>query len=502
MTTQLERVETAYPPAPQPAALPPSPPLTPARQLARLSFPAPAESNEVQAASKKEQRQEWFREAACFFATFVSGWSDASSGPLIPYMQAHYKISYTVVSMLFVGTMGGCLVAASTLGTLARRFGIGKVMTCGAILQTLVYSLLVPAFPWPAYPTLYVGSGFGVALQMALCNVYISSMKNNADRHLGFLHAFYGLGAVVSPLAATAIASHGVLFARFYGISAGLAAISLTLITFAFKFSYRMDMSDDVPPAPQTPLERTGPSIELSERGLPSPAPSTLSKIDGGREAEEGRATVPTLDTSLPTATPRATWRDNQFVRVFSQRATLCAAFFVWFYVGSEVATGGWLVTFLQQERAGGDGAGWVSAGYWGGLCAGRIVLLPVTAWIGEQRALPIYTASALLLEFAIWFRNDFIGNSVVVSIIGLLMGPSYPILVSILTKLIPRRLHNETISIVAACGQIGSAVFPFVTGALAERFSPAALPAVMIVLLAGQLAAWFGMPKVARKAE
>lgn len=51
----------------------------------------------------------------------IAGWSDASSGPLIPYiqvsrstvsllcanadsrLQAYYGISYTVVSMLFVG---------------------------------------------------------------------------------------------------------------------------------------------------------------------------------------------------------------------------------------------------------------------------------------------------------------------------------------------------------------------------------------------------------------
>lgn len=32
----------------------------------------------------------------------IGGWSDASAGPLLPYIQAYYGISYTVVSTLFI----------------------------------------------------------------------------------------------------------------------------------------------------------------------------------------------------------------------------------------------------------------------------------------------------------------------------------------------------------------------------------------------------------------
>lgn len=124
----------------------------------------------------------------------IAGWSDASSGPLIPYIQAYYGVSYTIVSMLFVGQMIGwvfllvdwlwwVLVLIWTSGVnrflsagfinthLTARFGLvsvlrstpgiwyvtilicsdtkGRVITLGAIIQVFGYIFLVPAFPFP-----------------------------------------------------------------------------------------------------------------------------------------------------------------------------------------------------------------------------------------------------------------------------------------------------------------------------------------------------------------
>jgi fucose permease len=48
-------------------------------------------------------------------------------------------------------------------------------------------------------------------------------------------------------------------------------------------------------------------------------------------------------------------------------------------YVGAEVTLGGWIVTYVVQERNGGPSAGYISSGFFGGLAMGRVILIPLT---------------------------------------------------------------------------------------------------------------------------
>ena len=43
-------------------------------------------------------------------------------------------------------------------------------------------------------------------------------------------------------------------------------------------------------------------------------------------------------------------------------------------------------------------------------------------------------------VKFAVWFADSFIGNAVVVSLVGVVIGPIYPILMSLITKLFPHQ--------------------------------------------------------------
>jgi len=37
---------------------------------------------------------------ACYWALAAAGWNDASTGPLIPYIESYYRLTYTVVSTM------------------------------------------------------------------------------------------------------------------------------------------------------------------------------------------------------------------------------------------------------------------------------------------------------------------------------------------------------------------------------------------------------------------
>ncbi|GAA5992868.1 hypothetical protein JCM10908_001382 [Rhodotorula pacifica] len=504
----------------------PSPPLTPPphgirtnSQLARSDLLERTASQRSTTTTMREEAliahaaksAKWdtrLREISCHISLVIAGWGDASSGPLIPYMQAHYKISYTVVSMLFVGQAAGFFIAALVNSWLTQRFGLGKVIVIGAALQALAYGLLTPAFPFPAFPVIFAFGGFGMALQDAQANVYIAGQPN-AEVKLGYLHASYGLGAAVVPLAATGFASSGILFARFYAISCGLALLNTALLLYGFKFSYVVDVSEPISETieapgvpPLTVLEGEhagGESIEMDQRQT---EPTTPTEKWDRSELEAGRIDAETLDTRFGQASSRPVKKSNIMVDALKTRATVFASLFILLYVGSEVSMGGWIVTFLLDNRNGGPDAGYVATGFWFGLMVGRIILNPLTIRIGEKRALYCYLTIALALEFAIWFADSLVGNAVVVALIGVLIGPCYPVAISVLTKVIPRRLHATSIGFCASFGQIGAAAFPFAVGALAQRFSPAALQPVMVVLFAVQMAFWWLVPRPPQKKE
>ncbi|GAA5875339.1 hypothetical protein JCM8547_003208 [Rhodosporidiobolus lusitaniae] len=458
--------------------------------------------------SKQAKHRRWMRELACHFSLFIAGWGDASSGPLIPYIQAHYNISYTVVSMLFVGQMAGFLVASVVTSYLNTRFGLGKTIVIGSVFQGVAYALLIAAFPFPVVPVIMALGGLGLALQDSMANCFVATLPNS-EKKLGYLHGSYGLGAAVVPLAATAFASSGILFARFYSISAGIAVINTLLLLYGFKFKYRLDTPEDpdltmdAPGIPPITVDG-GRDIELVERRESTAVQSVVDKTASLSDVEGGRVEPTQLDTafSTPAREEKKSWKEDVLVQALHKRSTIFISIFAFLYVGAEVSMGGWIVTFMQTDRNGGPDAGYVASGYWFGLMLGRILLPSLTLLMGEQNSIYVYNSTALALEFSIWYADSLVGNAVVVALIGVLMGPSYPVLVSVLSKLLPRHLHAPAISFAAAFGQVGAACFPFMTGALAGRFEPIVLQPVMIVLLFGMMVCWFFVPRIQKKSQ
>lgn len=117
-----------------------------------------------------------------------------------------------------------------------------------------------------------------MALQDASANVFVATLPNSEQvqslfpapssaarthsywQKFGILHASYGLGAMVCPLAATAFASSGIRFSYFYAISISLALFNIAILLVAFKFDYRIDDGTHVSAA-------TAEEIEMDVKG-------------------------------------------------------------------------------------------------------------------------------------------------------------------------------------------------------------------------------------------
>lgn len=80
--------------------------------------------------------------------------------------------------------------------------------------------------------------------------------------------------------------------------------------------------------------------------------------------------------------------KESRLKESLNSRVTWVVSFFLLCYVGVEVALGGWIVTFMRQERAGQPfESGMVATGFWTGIASGRFVLGFLTPKLGEKFA-------------------------------------------------------------------------------------------------------------------
>lgn len=152
----------------------------------------------------------------------------------------------------------------------------------------------------------------------------------------------------------------------------------------------------------------------------------------------------------------------------------------------------GWIITYIITKRQGGPSSGYISSGFYGGLIIGRValqwvnrlvcfilklnLLVFMSLQVGEHRALYFYAILTIALELVVWLVSSLIGNGVAISIIGVLLGPFYPIAMNHASRILPRWLLSGAMGWIAGFGQAGSALGPFVTGALASGYGISAL--------------------------
>lgn len=73
-------------------------------------------------------------------------------------------------------------------------------------------------------------------------------------------------------------------------------------------------------------------------------------------------------------------------------------------------------------------------------------------------------------LELVVWLVPSLVGGAVAVSIVGLLLGPMYPIAMNQAGRVLPKWLLTGSIGWIAGFGQAGSAAIPFITGAISSK--------------------------------
>ncbi|KAH7885743.1 major facilitator superfamily domain-containing protein [Phlebopus sp. FC_14] len=384
----------------------------------------------------------------CWFL-FLEGWNDGANGPLLPRIQQVYGIGYAVVSLIFVLACVGFITGALLNVVLSEKLGFGKVMVLGAVLQVAAYAMECAAPPFPVFVFGYFINGIGLALQNAQSIAYVACFKEGAETKMGILMAAYGAGAFSSPLVATQFSQlrH---WSFHYFTSLGIALSNITALTLVF----RLKRQDEC----------------LAEVGI--------------------------------AAEPKSTSEHSHFRQIFSLKDVHLLACFVLFYVGAEVTIGGWIVTYIIDVRGGGASSGYISSGFFGGLMFGRLALMWVNEKVGERRAQFLYAVIAIALEFIVWFVPSLVGDAVAVAAIGTVMGPMYPIVMNHCGRVLPRWLLTGSIGWVAGVGQAGSALVPFMAGAVASKAGIKSLQPLLVGILSLMTVLWAFVPKSSRRPD
>ncbi|KAF2483117.1 major facilitator superfamily domain-containing protein [Neohortaea acidophila] len=401
----------------------------------------------------------WRHLSACL-QYFGDGLNDAAPGALIPYIESDYHIGYAVVSLIWISNAVGFVTAAFFAEYLDTKLKRARCLMLSEVFLIAAYVVIACPVPFPVVVIAYGFLGFGEALNIALNNVFCANLANSTVV-LGAAHGSYGIGGTLAPIIATALVSHGVNWHLFYIIPLAVRICCLLATGWAF-WNYE---SEDV--------DHFGNSLVevVSRQGG-----------DGARRSSKGRSGI---------------------ARALKNRTTLVGALFVFAYQGIEVSESGWFISYLIAYRHGNPkNVGYVTSGFWAGITVGRFVLTHAARWVGEKRFVFGLGVGVVVFQILAWQIPNVIGDSVAVSIIGLLLGPVYPCAQTIFTQLLPGSVQVSAIGFISSAGSSGGAVVPFVTGTLAQAVGTFVLHPVCIAFCVVMLGCWVGLPRQIKRTE
>ncbi|RYP15740.1 hypothetical protein DL765_005515 [Monosporascus sp. GIB2] len=190
-----------------------------------------------QSAAGTEPVQRWnesvtvlFRVLSTFWSFFLMGANDAAYGELGSY----YDLTFTVVSMVFLSPFAGYIASAVSTDYLHQTIGQRGIAMLGSSCHIIAYVIISCHPPYVVLILAFVLAGFGNGIADSVWNAWIGSLAN-ASELLGFMHACYGVGGVVSPSLVALITNKADLeWFWFYRVMIALATVEAVMLTWSF----------------------------------------------------------------------------------------------------------------------------------------------------------------------------------------------------------------------------------------------------------------------------
>lgn len=364
------------------------------------------------------------------YITFISlGLPDALLGVGWPEMYPEFGVPQSfagIVSMtISLGTIGSSFFS----GKLIRRFGTGK-LTAFSVLATactLLGFYAAPHFLWLLLAAVPLGLGAG-AVDAGL-NDYVA--RHYQAHHMNWLHSFWGIGALTSPLIMSRVLSQNASWRYGYLIVA-LIQFALVLVLFL-----------------TLPMWRTRePRISVKEEMSDNP---TFEEI-----------------------------RFFKFIQSKKVRAALYAFFL---YIGVEATVGLWSSSYLIHAK-GIDSAKAAIAvsSFFGFIMLGRFVSGFVSMRLTNRQLIQLGQVLIVLGGVLLFFAKSYPLLLLGISLIGFGCAPIYPAMLHDTPQRFGKEVAQQMMGVQMAVSYTGSVVLPPLFGFVAPKIGIETLPIFLIV--------------------
>jgi fucose permease len=279
--------------------------------------------------------------------------------------------------------------------------------------------------------------GFSIAVSDAGLNAYVAELPQSTAL-LNYLHAFYGVGALLGPLVASTVLAISLGWNSVYVLWAMLGLLLCAGLQWGFR----------------------------------SQSPARTEGEDGAVEVQR-----------------------NTLATVLHMRVVWLAALFLLFYVGTEVSLGSWTYTFLTEGRHGPALlSGWIVSGYWFGLTLGRLTLARLGQRIGGRLLIQGCLVGAVLGILLVWLLPFQATAALGLCLTGFSLGPIFPTVIALMPEFIASRLLATAIGLLASLGSMGGALFPWLAGNLIQDLGLWFLLPYAILLTSMMLICWLAL--------
>jgi fucose permease len=364
------------------------------------------------------RRSRWLVPLA--FLAFVSlGLPDGILGVAWPSMRRSFDRPVDHLGMVLLAMMAGYLASSFAGGALVARLGVGRLLVASGLLVAASATVWAAA---PAWPPVVLGgalTGLGAGAIDAAVNAHAA--RHFTPRVITWLHACWGLGAMLGPIAMTAALVSGL------GWRVGYAGLAAALVALSIAFAATRALWD-----------------------------------------EDGAAAGISRPASIGEALASAPVRANALV------------FFV--YTGVEASAGQWAYSLLTEARGLAPAtAGFAASVYWGSIFAGRLAFGFAAPHVSPAVLLRLATLLAPIAAAVVWLTRGPAGAFAGLLALGLLLAPIFPLLIAETPGRVGERHAAHAVGFQVAAATLGAGTLPALAGLVMGRVGLEALGPVLL---------------------
>ena len=361
------------------------------------------------------------------YAGFVSlGLPDSVLGVVWPSMRRTFGLPLDALGAVFlVGTLGYLLSSVNS-GRILRRTGVGLLLA-GSSLLTIFCLLGYAVSPrWAFFVTVSFFSGVAGGAVDAGLNTFAATSLSN--RHMNWLHAFWGVGASTGPAIMTAILGAGAGWRWGYVVIATLQSLLVAGFFLTLK-QWNLPGSE---PAHSTPPPR-GELLRLPEAWL-------------------------------------------SMVLFFA-------------YCGIETITGQWMYSVMVESRSISPvrAGAWISL-YWASLTAGRFLIGAIANRVDTVRLVRWSMGIALCGVVLLLTRIPSL-TLAGLTLTGFSLAPIFPSLMSLTPRRFDSRHVPRIIGYQVGAATVGIATLPALAGVFGRRAGLETICLFLLILAAAMVA-------------